>query len=359
MLGVLYFVPDFIYYQRDTAITTQFSSRWSLFDLMQLRVEERDLPGKKVVPESTEAEFWKYYDFSLRGYELYTGGIKSSSGMIAYSLFLPDKEVPGFSDKIYNTKFPVLFVHGYLDHAALNKELIEHLVSKGRTVVVFDLPGHGRSDGFRATIDQFDRYGVVLDEMILFFNDYFSKPLDIVGHSTGCAAILQMLNIETLRAKIDDTPETIHSIVLAAPLVRTHLWQMTRAIRGVSREWLDIVPRRYSGSSADEAYLEKVGDRDILGTAFVPGDWSDANALWLEHFMIQEKLTNRDVPFYLFQGEEDTVVDYEFNIKLLKEKNENIEVFYFPGAKHGLFHEKEEYLQPVLFELDKVLGILK
>ena len=52
----------------------------------------------------------------------------------------------------------ILISHGYYDHAGLYGHLIEHLLSRGWSVAIFDQIGHGLSSGSRAEIQHFDQY---------------------------------------------------------------------------------------------------------------------------------------------------------------------------------------------------------
>ena len=50
----------------------------------------------------------------------------------------------------------ILISHGYYDHAGLYGHLIEHLLSSGWNVAIFDQIGHGLSSGSRAEIQDFN-----------------------------------------------------------------------------------------------------------------------------------------------------------------------------------------------------------
>ena len=71
------------------------------------------------------------------------------------SVFLQFFE-PQDSDRRKKREY-ILISHGYYDHAGLYGYLIEHLLSRGWNVAIFDQIGHGLSSGSRAEIQDFDQ----------------------------------------------------------------------------------------------------------------------------------------------------------------------------------------------------------
>lgn len=325
-----------------TGETALFSpdSGWSLFDAVDLIPPEGELPGFRIQPGSPGWRFLKHYRFEPERYVVSECRLQTSSGRISVLLIEPPKSANTGRKK----RPPILFVHGYLDHAALNAPFLEALVLNGFSVVAPDLPGHGRSDGFRGTIDHFSRYGEVLGEVRAETARLFGLEPILVGHSTGCAAIMEMLD--------QGRGGGVSQVVMAAPLVRTWMWGTTRWFRSVSYGWLDSVPRRYTGSSLDEEYLQMVQNRDFLGFTRVPGDWSDANAIWVEDFLERApKLRYSGIELLLMQGGSDTVVDAAFNVPRILDRFERSRLVLIEGGRHGLFHEEPAVREQVIAEL--------
>lgn len=106
----------------------------------------------------------------------------------------------------------VIFVHGYMARAESSLPAIRALAEGGWLVLALDLPGHGRSGGDPLDIDSFDDYGRALGRVVGAATAAgLPRPLALVGHSLGGAAIL---------AYIEGGGSGAESAVLLAPLLR-------------------------------------------------------------------------------------------------------------------------------------------
>ena len=79
-------------------------------------------------------------------------------------------------------------VHGFTDHVGIFAQLINYLLHRGLSVVAFDLPGHGLSDGKPLHINDFADYGTVLDRVRATLAPVVAKPMHIIGQSMGGAS---------------------------------------------------------------------------------------------------------------------------------------------------------------------------
>ena len=121
---------------------------------------------------------------------------------LAYRVFRP-KEAP---------KAAVLMTFGYFENMARYREVIERWNARGLLVAIYDLRGHGLSEGGRGQILRFDEY--VDDELELLTelekDDAFRRlaPLVLFGHSLG-----GLVSIMTaMRA-----PDRIAGVALSSP----------------------------------------------------------------------------------------------------------------------------------------------
>jgi alpha-beta hydrolase superfamily lysophospholipase len=94
---------------------------------------------------------------------------------IVYSSFIPAK-----------TTMQLVVVHGFSEHMRCYYDVAEALKAKGVAVHLFDLPGHGLSEGPRGHIAKFQQYADAVD-LLLTNSPHFlkTKPTFLFGHSLG------------------------------------------------------------------------------------------------------------------------------------------------------------------------------
>ncbi len=92
-------------------------------------------------------------------------------------------------------KAVLIFVHGLNEHSGRYSNPVNYFSKKGYTLYLFDHRGHGKSDGLRSFVDDFDHYLHDLDEFIKLVAEQEKKKGDtpkifIVGHSLGGQIVL-------------------------------------------------------------------------------------------------------------------------------------------------------------------------
>lgn len=134
--------------------------------------------------ERLEGTFWGYQDA-----ELY------------YQLWRPQTSVG-----------TILITHGIAEHSDCYQKLAESLAAAGRTVFVWDLRGHGRSEGKRGYVNRFQDYSDDLEAGIRFLKtqEYTRNlPLVLFGHSMG--------GLITLKTFVNHSPAGISCLALSSP----------------------------------------------------------------------------------------------------------------------------------------------
>lgn len=108
-------------------------------------------------------------------------------GFVEMSLFKLHVQV--FKPKIEKLKGTVCLLHGYLEHSGIYQPIIKEILEQGFSVITYDLPGHGLSDGSPANIKNFDHYQQVLHAIYQYVKNaqQLPKPWLGVGQSTGGA----------------------------------------------------------------------------------------------------------------------------------------------------------------------------
>lgn len=100
-----------------------------------------------------------------------------------YQVFKPQK-----------TKGLLLFVHGLNEHSGRYSNPVHFFLKKGYTIYLFDHRGHGKSDGQRSYVNDFETYLKDLDEFTLFVAQKEKrKKMFMVGHSMGGQIVLNYL----------------------------------------------------------------------------------------------------------------------------------------------------------------------
>lgn len=82
----------------------------------------------------------------------------------------------------------VVLVHGLKDHGARYAHVGEWLAGHGHSTYIFDLRGHGRSEGERFFVNSFNEYVEDLGVFVEHVREQESgKPMFLLGHSMGGA----------------------------------------------------------------------------------------------------------------------------------------------------------------------------
>jgi acylglycerol lipase len=105
------------------------------------------------------------------------GRFKGYKGLkLYYQCWLPDKK----------PKAVILVAHGLAEHSGRYKNLVDYFVPKGYAVYALDHRGHGKSEGQRSYVDNFNDY---LINLKTFFDkvrkEYKNAKIFLFGHSLG------------------------------------------------------------------------------------------------------------------------------------------------------------------------------
>lgn len=79
----------------------------------------------------------------------------------------------------------LVLVHGYAEHRGRYRQLVEQLTAHGIECHLFDLRGHGQSDGIRGHVDRFDDYLDDLQRVVDTLPRDDGLPTFLLAHSLG------------------------------------------------------------------------------------------------------------------------------------------------------------------------------
>jgi lysophospholipase len=250
------------------------------------------------------------------------GKVETGGYHIACHYWLPDGAAPEA------TKGTVLILHGYFDHVGLYNHLIRYLLELNYAVVAFDLPGHGLSDGERASIKSFDHYVQVLDDILNRVKMHLPGPLSAVGQSTGGAILLKRI--------VEQGGEVFERVVLLAPLVEPAKWWLNRVVFRIVHRYRESIPRKFLSNSNDQDFLDFLAEQDPLQDRQIPIDWIGAMKTWVDE--IRTAVTS-PYPLTIVQGTFDTTLSWRLNLKILRRIFPNATIRMMPGARHHMVNE--------------------
>lgn len=163
--------------------------------------------------------------------------LKSESFAEKFTLEAAGKRIQGYS---WGKQTPyVLVIHGWAGRATQFRRFVIPLQSAGYRVIGFDGPAHGRSEGKKTTILEFE-------ETLAKVYERFGEPAAVIAHSFGGVATLySMMNGLPVKKLINIASPTIGDEV-----IRTYL----RAVNGsweTGKFFKDYMVKNY-GKTFDE-----------------------------------------------------------------------------------------------------------
>lgn len=238
----------------------------------------------------------------------------------------------------------VIVLHGYLNHSGQVKNLIKHLLGEGYAVAAFDLPGHGLSEGSRASIDDFAEYSTAMMDFYEVVRGQLDGPYHVVGFSTGASAMIDYL--------LAGDECVFDKVVMASPLVHSTSWWWARLGYTIYKPFRKSVPRVPRENSSDKEFIEFNRTEDYLHARRVPMEWVGALHKWNKKI---KGLGPCDKEMLVLQGNRDKTVDHKYNIPFIKKKFTNAEVHTIDTARHELFNESEKLRSQVFSRIDDYL----
>lgn len=233
----------------------------------------------------------------------------------------------------------VVLIHGYMDHAALLRPLLEYLFRLGWDLLIYDLPGHGLSAGPRYEVESFFHYADQLGALLREQLPTAAMPLALIGHSTGAAISTTLLLREPLFCG-----QTLARTVLLAPLVRPCHWRSIRRKYRLLRPVLRRVRRVYRENSHDRRFMDFVRHCDPLQQRHIPLRWVGAMLAW-ERWLEQQPAQSYGP--LIIQGSGDDTVHWQHNLQRLRDLFPHGEQRLIEGARHQLVNESPRWQQPV------------
>jgi len=245
------------------------------------------------------------------------GTFESNGYTLAGHIFIQNKSA--------NT---VIIMHGLYDHAGQLAHLVHFLLASYFNVAIYDMPGHGLSSGPEVSINSFHTYGAILNDFCDITKRYTGGDINIIGHSTGAVAPLDMLLIEKL--------DPFKHVIIVAPLVRSVKWRLSKFIYLLTKHFISKMPRTLINQP--DKYL-----LDAHGHYLDPLQYKHVNLQWVKSLFnwdnVIAKATPIDRKLTVIQGNNDTTVDAKFNLDILDKKFNNLNTIHIDTGPHELLSQ--------------------
>lgn len=238
-------------------------------------------------------------------------------------------------------KGTVFVLHGYFDHVGLYSQLIDRCLGEGYDVLAYDQPGHGLSSGTPAAIGSFLEYQAVLSDVMAQVRNKVRGPWYAVGQSTGGAILIDYLLTNRHNRKTSE----FRRVVLLAPLIRPVGWLGARVLHSLVKPFVTRWRRVFATNSGNSRFLRFLKEHDPLQARAVHADWVSALRQWVPHI---ESARPVDFPITVVQGEKDLTVDWQHNLRIIRNKFSSVEELKIPDGRHHLVNEAQD-LQVMVF----------
>ncbi len=244
-----------------------------------------------------------------------------------------------FKPKLDKVQGTVCLLHGYLEHSGIYQPIIREILEQGFSVITYDLPGHGLSNGSPASIQNFDHYQQVLMAVYQYVKhaDQLPKPWVGIGQSTGGAIWMHHL-LEYAEKRQDPI---VDRVLLLSPLIRpakTAWWHNPVGL-GIIRRIKRQVPRHFRRNNHNPEFLRFVRLKDPLQPRMMGMDWILAMSKWMQE--MEERPACR-IPVWLAQGALDQTVDWRYNILFILGKSSLHTLLMLEEGSHQLFDERAD-----------------
>jgi alpha-beta hydrolase superfamily lysophospholipase len=239
-----------------------------------------------------------------------------SEGNVHYEHWAPD----GHPARI------VVIVHGYAEYAARYTHVAEVLVRDGAVVYAQDHMGHGRSDGERALITDFEHVVDDLRTLLQIALDaHPGLPVVMVGHSMG----------GLLTARFAQRfPGQLAGVVFLGAVIGDWHW----ARDALAAPELPEATTDYSGMSRDpEAVRAYVADSLIYKGRY-KRPLLEAEVVALDRF--REQVDRLTMPVLFCHGTDDVFVDHRTSLAAVESlPSTDVTIRLYEGARHELVNE--------------------
>ena len=250
------------------------------------------------------------------------------------------------------SKAVLLIVHGMTEHSGRYMNLVNHFVPMGYAIYGIDHIGHGKSDGKRGYIVEFEDFTETLDIFVDMIHDWHpKKSITLIGHSLGGTISTSYL--------IDHQDKCVGA-VLSGPLV-TFGKNVSPAKMLIGKLFSIIMPKMGMGSvKADDVSRDPKVVKEYISDPLVDTSSKITAKLAAETLRMMEHNLRYafkiKVPILIMQGGADKLVDPD-GASMLYDiiSSDDKKIIIYDGLYHEIFNEPEH--QKVLSDLETWLEL--
>lgn len=246
-----------------------------------------------------------------------------------------------------------LIVHGLAEHSGRYMNLVNHFVPQGYAVYGIDHIGHGKSEGKRVYVEQFQDFTKTLKTYFDFIRENQPEtPIFLIGHSMGgligAAYLLEHQN-------------ELSGAVLSGPAIKIpeNISQTTilaGKIFSVILPKLGVAPLVFEGISRDPDVVDAYINDPLVYTGKITARLAAELLKTMGH--VTEHAEKIQLPIMIAQGSEDSLVDpggAQLLYDLVDSGDKTIKLY--DGFYHEIFNEPEhvQVLNDVQLWIEKQL----
>lgn len=302
------------------------------------------IPSRESTPDALQAlslEHSTMLDPELEGYRTLYGLNKIDANHWQGYMHIAEHKIHvQVFEPLQPAKGTVWLLHGYLEHSGIYQPIIEEIIREGLSVMTYDLPGHGLSDGAVASIREFSIYQQILLQLGEWAEQHLQqlpKPWLGIGQSTGGAILID----HSLSFCAQRKTPMMERLLLLSPLVRPvkSSWWHNSIGLGLIKKIKRDVPRRFRRNNHNPEFLRFVRLTDPLQPRVMGMDWILALSRWMLHI---EQLPACRMPVWMAQGALDQTVDWRYNLEFIRKKFRLQTLLMLEEGSHQLINERAD-----------------
>lgn len=254
---------------------------------------------------------------------------------IYYQCWLPEKD----------PKAVLFIVHGLAEHSGRYMNLVNHFVPLGYAIYGVDHIGHGKSDGLRVYVEQFEDFTDTLKDFSHMIRDWQpKKPLFLIGHSMG--GLISSIFLL-------DHQDELSGAVLSGPSVKVPDMSSVTILAGklfsTLMPKLGLLALEADGVSRDPAVVQAYLNDPLVYTGKITARLAAELLKAMKRAEVDaSKIT---LPILIAQGSEDRLVDPD-GAQMLHDTVGSVDktLKIYDGLYHEIFNEPEH--QKVLGDVE-------